>query len=160
MHEKGERGHEADREKDDGQPHALERGVADADQERGHGPARECDEVATVAELDETHDDQRDGEARNHRGERRRAATAQRRKRDPIESDPKQAAGDDREGDRDVPRQAERADRKERGERAEHEHRRMREIQDVEDAEHEREADGEQRVDRADEYGVIELLEH
>jgi len=34
----------------------------------------------------------------------------------------------------------------------------VREIEDVEDREHEREPDGEQRVDAADEDRVIELL--
>src|SRR5207247_7439061 len=125
----------------------------------GDGAARERDEVAAVAKLDEADDDEGHRQARDHRGEGWRAAPAQRGKGDAVEDYPEDTGREERDDDGRVPGKPKRSDREERRERAQHEDRGVRQVQDVEHAKDERESDGEERVDAADEDRVVSLFE-
>jgi len=155
-----ERGHQQDREPDDEQAQTVHARVADLHHRLRQAAGRIACKVGPVPQLHEPDHDDREPETRDHRREGRRAAPAQRSERQAIEEDPEEAGHKERGDGRDGRRETERRHTEERDERAKHEDDRVREVQDVEDREDEREPDGEQRVDAADEDRVIELLRH
>ena len=73
-HEKGQRAHRGDRQADDHQTQRLDTHVPDRDDRLREAPGRIAREVRPVPQLHQPDDEDRDREARDHRGERRRTA--------------------------------------------------------------------------------------